>query len=266
MVNIHVGCAGWDYKDWIGPFYPKNLEKSLHLEYYAKYFNLVEVNSTFYNLPAEETIINWNKRVPLSFRFIIKAWKNITHDPFSPNISSYISQFFYSIESLNDKISGILLQFPPWFKYSTKHLKRLNYLVNQFPPSYRYFIELREDSWFEPDIIKNFITSQNIILGTVYLDDLREYYYPNQKIYYIRLIGDRKLQYFNIVQRQQENKIKRLLDFLNKIIASVNIKEMFIIVNNHFTGFSPETANLIKKKLNLRFESFSNQKKLIDFL
>ena len=50
QIKIFIGCAGWDYKDWVGPFYPKTLESSRHLEHYVKYFDMVEINSTFYNL------------------------------------------------------------------------------------------------------------------------------------------------------------------------------------------------------------------------
>lgn len=52
MAKIEIGTAGWDYKDWVGSFYPKQLERTQHLEYFSKYFDIVEINSTFYNLPS----------------------------------------------------------------------------------------------------------------------------------------------------------------------------------------------------------------------
>ena len=266
MVKIHVGCAGWDYKDWIGPFYPRNLEKSSHLEYYAKYFNLVEINSTFYNLPSKDIIINWSKRVPDSFEFVIKAWQNITHDPYNDNIDAFISQFFYRIYPLEEKVSGILVQFPTWFKYSEKHLKKLLYLLNQFPQEYRYIVELRDNSWYDYEKLGNFIDGKNVVLGTIYLENIEDFYFPNQETFYVRLIGDRYLNVFDHVQRDQGDIINIVLKKVNELTKIPKINEIFIIVNNHFSGFSPETANTIKSLLNIPFKTFSTQKNLLDFI
>ena len=266
MLKIHIGCAGWDYKDWIGPFYPKKLEKSSFLEHYSKYFNIVEINSTFYNLPTEEVIIKWNEVVPDSFKFIIKAWQNITHDLYNKNIDSIISQFFYRINHLEGKLSGILFQFPPWLKYSNKHLKTLLYLLNQFPHNYRYIIELRDNSWYENKNLKKFIDGKHVLLGTIYLENIKATYFPNQEAYYIRLIGDRKLNVFDHVQREQRDILNRVINIVNEITKIPKVKEIFIIVNNHFSGFSPETANMIKSLLNIPYKKFSNQKNLLDFI
>ena len=69
MVKIFVGCAGWDYKDWIGPFYPKNLKREEHLSYYSKFFDFNEINNTFYNIPSEIAVQRWIDQVPENFRF-----------------------------------------------------------------------------------------------------------------------------------------------------------------------------------------------------
>ncbi|MFX1276938.1 MAG: DUF72 domain-containing protein [Promethearchaeota archaeon] len=265
MVKIHVGCAGWDYKDWRGIFYPKNLEKSSYLEYYSNYFDLLEVNSTFYNLPAEETVINWGQKVPKSFKFTIKVWQDITHDLFNSNLSSKISQFFYRLSPLKDKISSFLLQFPPWFKYSEKHLRQLSYIINQLPIQYKYVIELRDNSWYDVKILEELINGKKVILGTIYFEGIKEFYFPNQEIYYIRLIGNRQLNVFNRIQRDQKDILYRLFEKLEVLNKSPNVFEIFIIVNNHFTGFSPETANELKKMLNIPYKAFSKQKKLLDF-
>ena len=77
MEKIYVGCAGWEYSGWIGPFYPKNLKKENHLRYYADHFNFMEINSTFYNLPKEKTVRHWLNQVPKHFLFAIKVWQKI---------------------------------------------------------------------------------------------------------------------------------------------------------------------------------------------
>lgn len=266
MPKIHVGCAGWDYKDWVGPFYPKILERYRHLEYYAKYFDVVEINSTFYNLPSEEIVSNWATRVPKSFRYIVKVWQKISHNLNDPELETYIIQFFLRMASLKEKISRFLIQFPPWFKYSEKHYKHLSNLLKEIPSEYSYVIELRDNSWFDTNILSEIIDGSRVILGTTYMPGIIPYYMPDQNIHYIRLIGDRELNVFNRIQRKQEEAINDLNQNVQELIKSSNIYEIFIIVNNHFAGFAPESANELKQRFDLPIKRFTQQKNIFDFL
>jgi len=266
MVKIEIGTAGWDYKDWVGPFYPKQLDRSNHLEYFARYFNLVEINSTFYNLPSLDMIRNWKLRVPKQFRFIIKVWQKITHNLEDPELNSFIIQFFSTIEYLNEKIEAFLFQFPPWFKYTENHLMKLKSLLNDLPSKYKYIIELRDNSWFDPNILSKFIDGRSVILGTTYKPGIIPFYLDNQTIYYIRLIGDRELTVFNRIQREQKSSLLDLNKHIEQLIKLPNIYEIFIIVNNHFAGFAPESVNDLKKQWGLSYNQFNTQKSLIDFL
>ena len=266
MVKIKIGTAGWDYKDWIGPFYPKQLDRSLHLEYYSRYFELVEINSTFYNLPSEDMVKNWYHRVPPKFRFIIKVWQKITHNLDDPKLESSITNFFIVLRPLRDKIRAFLLQFPPWFKFTDDHLRKMKALLNAIPLEYKYIIELRDNSWFVPEILSKIIDGSNRVLGTTYKPDLTPYYYQNQKDYYIRLIGDRVLTVFNRIQREQTKSIKDLNNNVQLLKNSPEIHEIFIIVNNHFAGFAPTSANALKKKFGLQYRMFNTQKSLTDYL
>jgi len=266
MVNIKIGTAGWDYKDWIGPFYPKNLERSLHLSYYSKIFDLVEINSTFYNIPTEVMVHNWLNRVSEDFRFIVKVWQEITHKLTQPDSTSKIDEFFLKLTPLKEKIVGFLLQFPPWFNYSEGHLNKLTHLLELIPYDYTYFIELRNNSWFNDKILHEFIDGERKILVTTYIPGVASFYYNTQKIYYIRLIGDRELSVFNQIQRGQRESLDDLKNNVQILKNSPNIREIFIIVNNHFQGFAPESASMLKKDWGLEYHQFDTQKRLTDFL
>ena len=266
MPKIYIGCAGWDYKDWVGPLYPKNIERFHHLEYYAKYFDIVEINSTFYNLPSEEIVNNWALRIPNSFRYIVKIWQKISHNLNDSELETYIFQFFSRMAYLKEKVSMFLIQFPPWFKFSEKHYKQLTNLLKEIPSEYRYVIELRDNSWFDSELLSEIIDGSRVVLGTTYMPGIRPYYMPNQNIYYIRLIGDRELTVFNRTQRKQEDAISDLTQNIQNLIKSPNIYEIFIIVNNHFAGFAPESVNELKKRFNLSVKHINQQKKIFDFL
>ncbi len=266
MVKITFGTAGFFYKDWINSFYPKKLEKSQYLGFFSKFFNLVEINSTFYNLSSKEMVLNWYSRVPEEFRFIIKIWQKITHELNDPELDNRILEFFSRIQPLKEKIFGLLLQFPPWFKFTEKHLEKLNDLIKIIPSKYNYIIELRDNSWFNPEILSSIIDGRKRILATTYMPGVLPYYMENQKCYYIRLIGDRELTVFNRIQRNQKEVLKEFFTNIQILINNLNIYEIFIIVNNHFQGHAPESINLIKQKLGLSFRSHKNQKSLIDFI
>ncbi|MHA2036785.1 MAG: DUF72 domain-containing protein [Promethearchaeota archaeon] len=266
MVRIKIGTAGWDYKDWVGPFYPKQLEKARFLPYFSKIFDIVEINSTFYNLPSESMVINWKNRVPENFRFIVKVWQKITHNLHEPDIELNISNFFSILSLLNPKIEHFLLQFPPWFKYTESHLRKLELLLKEIPSEYKYIIELRDNSWFNSEILSNIIDGKKIILGTTYKPGIIPFYLENQNSYYIRLIGDRELTIFNRIQREQKDSLSDLETNIERLVNTPNISEIFIIVNNHFAGFAPESVNELKKQWGLSLHQFNSQKSLINFL
>ena len=265
MVRINIGCAGWDYKDWIGPFFPKLLESHNRLSFYTNYFNIIEINNTFYSLPKFSVVQNWNEQTPTDFKFIVKVWQEITHNFKNANIEDSVSQFFYKLSPLKEKIFGYLLQFPPWFKYTEKHFHQLKYLISELPTENMYFIELRDNSWFNEDLLSDILERSNVILGTTYMPGIKAYYMPRQTTYYIRLIGDRELTVFDRIQRDQEERINDLLRNLQMIEKMPNIYEIFIIVNNHFQGNAPESVNLLKKRLKLPLREFNEQKKLSDY-
>ena len=139
-------------------------------------------------------------------------------------------------------------------------------LSNELPSEHKYVIELRDNSWFKEKTILEIIDRNKFILGTTYMPGIKAYYLNNQKIYYIRLIGDRELSVFNRIQRSQEESINDLLKNLQMLEKTTNVYEIFIIVNNHFQGNAPESINLLKRRLNLPIKEFNQQKKLSDYL
>jgi len=265
MVKIYFGCAGWDYKDWMGTFYPKSLERYNHLAFYSNYFELIEINSTFYNIPTKTTVTNWYNKVSEDFKFIVKVWQKITHNLNDSDLDYLISQFFSQLAPLQDKVIAFLLQFPPWFKFTEKHFSQLKFLSNELPREHKYVIELRDNSWFNEEIITRIVDGTQFILGTTYMPGIKAYYLNNQIFYYIRLIGDRELNVFNRIQRNQEENINDLLRNIQLLEKRPNVFEIFIIVNNHFQGNAPESINLLKKRLNLPIKEFNQQKKLSDY-
>ena len=75
----YLGCSGWYYEHWVGPFYPKDLPKNQWLQYYCKHFNSVEVNASFYRFPTKNMVKGWYDKTPDDFKVTLKAKRYITH-------------------------------------------------------------------------------------------------------------------------------------------------------------------------------------------
>ena len=77
--KLFIGTSGFSYNHWVGKFYPEGLSKTRWLSFYAERFPSVEINSSFYHLPKEGTLLSWKEKVPEHFRFSLKVNRYITH-------------------------------------------------------------------------------------------------------------------------------------------------------------------------------------------
>ena len=106
-MQYHIGCSGWSYSSWQGPFYPLNIENSQWLRYYSQVFDYVEIDSTFYRMPTPFMVKNWYKRTPDNFRFTAKFPKVITHDKRLKDVEKELEYFFESISGLEEKTFSV---------------------------------------------------------------------------------------------------------------------------------------------------------------
>src|SRR4030042_4048153 len=117
--NLRVGTSGWSYEDWVGSFYPKSLPKELYLLFYAQVFSTVEIDSSFYHIPAEASARKWARETPADFTFTAKVPKVTTHEAMlDPTlIRAPLETFLHNMRPLEEvnKMDGYLLQLPPKF-------------------------------------------------------------------------------------------------------------------------------------------------------
>lgn len=147
--SIYIGTSGWSYKHWRGTFYPNEIKVKDHFSYYLKNFNTVEINNTFYRLPAEETFLNWKKTVPEDFIFVIKANRFITHIKKMHDPETTLASFMDHVKLLGKKLGPILFQLPPFMKCN---LPLLESFLAALPKKYRYVFEFRNSDWYRPEV------------------------------------------------------------------------------------------------------------------
>lgn len=114
--NIHVGTRGWNYDDWVGSFYPINTRPADFLPVYSRAFETVEVDSTFYGIPAPTTLEGWAARTTPGFIFALKMPQEVTHEQRLRDVTGASGQFFDAVRELGPKLGPILVQLGPDFE------------------------------------------------------------------------------------------------------------------------------------------------------
>ena len=146
--DIRIGTSGWHYNDWSGRYYPAGLPKSKWFEYYAKDFDTVEINNTFYQLPKEQTFKNWHEQAPTNFLFTVKANRFITHIKRLKEPEEPLERFLERARLLKKKLGPVLYQLPPSMH---KDLGRLKSFLKALPRKKQSVFEFRHKSWFSDD-------------------------------------------------------------------------------------------------------------------
>jgi uncharacterized protein YecE (DUF72 family) len=139
-----VGTSGWSYAHWRRVFYPEGLPSRRWLTYYVRYFDTVEINNSFYNIPTEKTLAKWRAEAPSEFIFAVKANRFITHMKKLKNVDDALSVFLDRIGALKRNLGPMLFQLPPNIKFDAKRLKDF---LDLLPPRRRYVVEFRDATW-----------------------------------------------------------------------------------------------------------------------
>jgi uncharacterized protein YecE (DUF72 family) len=146
--RVLIGCSGWNYADWRGPFYPeRGCPPSRWLEFYAQRFPTVEVNATFYRLARPDAVARWVKQTPPGFVFAPKISRYITHVKRLTDMDHAVRRFYEGIEPLvqSPKLGPVLWQLPENFHRSDE---RLQGALDRLPEG-RHVFEFRHASWFD---------------------------------------------------------------------------------------------------------------------
>lgn len=142
---IRIATSGWQYADWRGVLYPPGLPQRLWLEEYARHFDTLELNNSFYRLPSYDAFAAWRQRLPVGFVVAVKASRYLTHirrlrDPAEP-----VARLMGAARGLGDRLGPILLQLPPTQRAEPG---RLAETLGFFPDGSRIAVELRHPSWW----------------------------------------------------------------------------------------------------------------------
>jgi len=148
--RLFAGASGYSFKEWCGPFYPEKLKPDAMLGWYSERLPAVEINNTFYRMPATAMLEHWVQTTPAHFRFAIKASRRITHIArIKDTAKDSVDYLYKQLAALGDKRGPVLFQLPPNLK---KDLPRLAAFLQMLPAGHRAAFEFRNDTWFDDEV------------------------------------------------------------------------------------------------------------------
>ena len=256
MPKYHIGTAGWSYKDWVPSFYPKNQSAGFDwLQFYAHYFNCVEVNSTYYTYISPKVVDGWIKKVEDSndFIFHIKLHQDFTHK--RKYDEQNIKAVRYNLDQLrkSERLGGLLIQFPYSYSFdgnSVQHIQKLRDIFSDVS----CFVEVRHQSWKNNRALE-FFNENDLTFCTIdqpHIGQAIEFdtIITNDKAY-IRFHGrnteawKKSLSNFGKPQTYEEQSSRysylyspgELVEIEQKIKSiQQKVKEINVIMNNHPQG------------------------------
>ena len=142
--SIRIGCSGWQYRDWRGRFYERNLPANRWLEFYAERFDTVELNASFYRLQSASTYRAWGARLPPKFIMAVKASRYLTHTKRLREPGEPLARLWGRVEALGPHLGPLLYQVPPRWGFNAE---RLEAFLAAVPIGRSQAIEFRDRSW-----------------------------------------------------------------------------------------------------------------------
>jgi uncharacterized protein YecE (DUF72 family) len=240
--TLLLGTSGWDYPEWEGRIYPK-LGAADRLRYYATLFPVVEVNTTFYRLPAPSVAASWARRTPAGFRFAAKFPKTITHELQLEGTDGELARFLEVLAPLRaaGKFVAALLQLPPFLPFDPD---RVRAFYASLPKDLPVAVEFRERSWLAPAsyaLLREFGLAHVVVDGP-HLPALLEVTAP---FAYVRWHGHGRAVWYDYTYTAAE-----LAAWVPRVRALQEETEaVYGFFNNHFRGDAAVNCRTLAEEL-----------------
>lgn len=233
-MKFYFGCSGYFYWHWKGKFYPENMEPRDFFDFYQRKFDTVEINSSFYNFPKDETVKKWYKQAREGFVYSVKVNRMITHMKKFVGTENLVKDFYKVAKILEEKLACVLFQLPPSLKFD---LKKLEKILGQLNSEFKNVMEFRHKSWWNQEV-KERLKENNVSFCVVSAKNLPENFVKTSKIVYVRFHGKEWYRY-----SYSNKELKAWADEILKGKA----KENYIYFNNDFNAYAPENCLAFKE-------------------
>ena len=251
-LQVHVGCAKWGRKEWVGKIYPPKTKDANFLDEYVKHFNCIELNATFYQTYGPETIGKWKQKADVTpgFKFCPKFSQSISHIRRLKNAEDVTTSYYEGIMAFGDKLGPLFLQLSD--NFTPKSLPELTAYLEQLPTDVPVFVELRHKDWFAVPENRDAVFSlfKRLNIGAVITDatgrrDCLHMMLPTPHAF-IRFVGN---SLHPTDYARCDEWVERIADWKEQGLQSV-----WFFMHQHDERYSPELCDYVIEKLNKKLD------------
>ncbi len=242
MAEYYIGTSGWHYEHWRKLFYPEKLVKPKWLEFYAKHFNTVELNNSFYHLPSEKAFMNWRASSSKGFVFAVKVSRFITHIKRLKSMEEPVQNFLTRADLLQDRLGPILYQLPPTMK---RNDETLEVFLSILPLQHRHVFEFRHQSWID-DGVFNILKRYNAGLCVFDMPNFTCPVVATADFAYVRFHGSTGLYWSCYSDEELSSWAKKLTEL------GRNLKAIYIYFNNDAGAYAIQNAKRLAQLLGVK--------------
>jgi len=237
---------GWSYNFWTGNLYPKDLAPENFLSEYAKHFDTVEVDNTFYRIPSKDVVEKWRDQTPPNFLFSAKFPRRITHERMLRDCEEIVKVFLERISLLHDKLGPLLLQFPYAFKPEQARL--LGDFLSGLPKTHHYVVEFRNRKLLQEEFYSP-LKENGTALALVEQPFMPLTEVMTSDFTYIRLEGDRR-KVTGTLGKVEIDKTDSIRSWAEKIKKFSEVStDVFVYFSKYYSGYPPADVEQLARLL-----------------
>lgn len=244
--NFYVGCAKWGRPDWVGKIYPPKTKAADFLEHYARHFNCIELNATFYRMPTKNQIQGWKSKVGEGFKFCPKFVDQITHIKRLKETQELVDRFLEAIYEFKETLGPIFLMPHP--QMGPKSLDVQQAFIESLPKDVELFVEQRHKEWFSnPEAFDNLFTVlEKQKAGAIITDSSGRRDCVHMRLStpqaFIRFVGN----------GLHPTDYTRIDDWVNRMKSwsEQGVKDIFFFMHQHEELHSPELCKYLIETMN----------------
>jgi uncharacterized protein YecE (DUF72 family) len=261
-LQVHVGCAKWGRKEWVGKIYPPKTKDANFLDEYVKHFDSIELNATFYQTYGPNTISKWKQKADVNpaFRFCPKFSQSISHIRRLKNAEDITTTFYEGILAFGDKLGPLFLQLSD--NFTPKSFPELKTYLEHLPKDIPVFVELRHKDWFAiPENRENvFNLLRELNMGAIITDasgrrDCVHMNLPTPHAF-IRFVG-------NSLDRTDYTRVDEWIDRIKQWLE-MGLQSVWFFMHQHDERYSPELCDYVTEQLNKKLNLNLHRPQFID--
>ncbi|MBK0378334.1 DUF72 domain-containing protein [Mucilaginibacter segetis] len=261
-LKVHVGCAKWGRKEWVGKIYPPKTKDANFLDEYVKHFNAIELNATFYQVYGPSTISKWKQKADANpeFKFCPKFSQSISHIRRLKNAEDITTSYYEGIAAFEDTLGPLFLQLSD--NFNPKSLPELTAYLEHLPTDVPVFVELRHKAWFAESEYREaaFNMFKRLNIGAVITDasgrrDCVHMMLPTPHAF-IRFVGN-SLHPTDYIRCDEW--VERIAEW-----RELGLRSVWFFMHQHDERYSPELADYVIEKLNKKLNLSIHRPQFID--